>query len=50
VEYLCVVVSEEISEEPVDGYPKSTAEDVDEDYNLAGIRSGHILAKGTLVT
>jgi len=48
--YMCVVVSEEISDEPVDGHPESVAKEVDEDYNLARIRGGHILAKGTPVT
>jgi hypothetical protein len=44
------MVSKEISDEPVDGYPKSMVEDVNEDYNINGIRGGHILAKGTPVT
>ena len=48
--YLRVVVSEEISNEPMDGHPKSLAKEVDKDYNLAGIKGGHILAKGTPVT
>jgi hypothetical protein len=50
VVYLCVMVSEEISDEPVDGHPESMAKEVDEDYNLTRIRGGHVLAKGTLVT
>ena len=44
------MVSEEILDELVDGHPESAAKEVDEDYNLAGIRGGHVLAKGTLVT
>jgi hypothetical protein len=48
--YLRVVVSEEISDEPVDEHPESVVKEVNEDYNLAGIRDGHILAKGTPVT
>ena len=47
--YLRVMVSEEISDELVDGHPESTAKEIDEDYNLTRIRGGHILAKGTLV-
>ena len=50
VVYLHVVVLEEISNEPMDGHPKSLAKEVDKDYNLAGIRGGHILAKGKPVT
>ena len=48
--YLCVMVLEKILDEPVDGHPESMAKEVDEDYNLAGISGGHVLAKGTLVT
>ena len=48
--YLHVVVSEETLDEPVDGYPESMAEEVDEDYNLARVKGGHILVKGTPVT
>ena len=48
--YLHVMVSEEISDEPMDGHPKSIAEEVDEDYNLARVRGGHILTKGTPAT
>ena len=50
VVYLRIMVSEEISDEPMDGHPKSTVKEVDEDYNLAEIRGWHIVAKGTLVT
>jgi hypothetical protein len=45
--YLHVMVSEEVSVEPVDGQPESTSKEVDKDYDLAGIRGGYILAKGT---
>jgi hypothetical protein len=45
--YLHVMVSEEVSVELVDGQPESTSKEVDKDYNLAGIRGGHVLAKGT---
>jgi hypothetical protein len=38
--YLRVVVSEEISDELVDGHPKSMAKEVDKDHNLARIRGG----------
>ena len=44
------MVSEEISDEPVDGHPESIVKEVDEDYDLSRIRSRHILAKGTPVT
>ena len=47
VVYLRVMVSDEILDEPVDGHPKSMVKEVNEDYNLARIRGGHILAKGT---
>ena len=50
VVYLRVMVSEEILDEPVHGHPESMTKEVDEDYNLAGIRGGHVLAKGTPVT
>ena len=50
VVYLCVMVSEEISDELVDGHPKSTTKEIDEDYNLTEIMGGHVLAKGTPVT
>jgi hypothetical protein len=40
VVYLCVVVLEKISDEPVDGHLESTTKEVDEDYNLAKIRGG----------
>ena len=48
--YLRVMVSEEILDEPVDGHPESMVKEVNEDYDLAGIRGGHILAKGTPAT
>ena len=48
--YLHVVVSEETLDEPVDGHPKSTAKEVDEDYDLTRIRGGHVLAEGTPVS
>ena len=48
--FLHVMVSEEISDEPVDGHPESIVKEVDEDYDLSRIRSRHILAKGTPVT
>ena len=48
--FLHVMVSEEISDEPVDGHPESAVKEVDEDYDLSGIRGRHILAKGTPVT
>ena len=50
VVYQCVMVSEEISDKPVDGHPESMVKEVNKDYNLTIIRGGHILAKGTLVT
>ena len=50
VVYLRIMVSEEISDELVDGHPESTAEEVDEVCNLTRIRGRHILAKGTPVT
>jgi len=50
VVYLRVMVSKVISDEPVDGHLKSTVKEVDEDYNFARIRGGHVLAKGTPVT
>jgi hypothetical protein len=43
VMYLCLVVSEETSNELVDGHPESVAKEVDKDYNLTKIRGGHIL-------
>ena len=50
VVYQCVMVSEEISDKPVDGHPESMVEEVNEGYNLTEIGGGHILAKGTPVT
>ena len=50
VMYLHVVVSEEILYDPVDGHPESTVKEVNEDYDLVGIRGGHVLAKGTSAT
>jgi hypothetical protein len=43
--YLHVVVSKEISDEPVDGHPESTVKEVDEDYNLTRIRAGTSLPR-----
>ena len=48
--YLRVMVSEEISDEPVDGHLESMAKEVNKDYDLTRIRGGHVLAKGTPVT
>ena len=50
VVYLRVMVSEEISDKPVDGHSESMVKEVDKDYNLTRIRGGDILAKGTPVT
>ena len=50
VMYLCVMVSEEISDEPVDGNPESTTKKVNEDYDLTEIRGRDILAEGTPIT
>ena len=50
VVYLRVMVLEEISNKPVDGHPKSMVKEVNEDYDLIGIRGRDVLAKGTLVT
>ena len=50
VVYLRIMVLEEILDKPVDGNPKSMVEEVNEDYNLARISGGHVLAKGTPVT
>jgi hypothetical protein len=35
---LRVMVSEKILDEPMDGHPESTVKEVNEDYNLTGIR------------
>ena len=42
VMYLHVMVLKEISDELVGGHLESTAKEVDEDYNLARIRGGHV--------
>ena len=47
--YLHVMVSEEISDKPVDWHPESVMKKVDEDYDLARIRCRDVLAQGTLV-
>ena len=47
VMYLRIVVSEEISNETVDGHHESMVKEVDEDHSLTGVKGGHILAKGT---